>query len=230
MKESVCVGSAEKATPRVYEFCVRSRTADTTVYRVNVDSTQISVPFALFSPEPLEILFLRSRDRAAPQLEPRLSPFGDTHAAVFGDQLPIRKSTIPLQHIIANTIAGVDGIFNQQRMFSRVLLVGGGGMMDGAKELFEDVIFEVLPAQVERVEVIPIQTGPTAATCAYVDTIEGMGFLSLNTMCCSNRWRGAAIVGLQMPRAMWIDRGKWLSRGPLVLRERLPFAWDRLSS
>jgi hypothetical protein len=166
MKDSVCTFAPEKATPRVYEFCVRHRNEDTTLYRANVDTSQLSVPMALFYPNPLEILFPKPRPVETPLGEDILGE------ALAPKRLPYCQSSLPLQNIIVNAILGVPGPINQQRMFSRLLLVGGGALMEGAKEMFEDIIFEVLPEHVERVEVIPIQTGPTALSCAFVNLLN----------------------------------------------------------
>ncbi|KAJ7382589.1 Actin- protein 8 [Desmophyllum pertusum] len=97
----------------------------------------------------------------------------------------------------------------KRKMYSSVLLIGGGFMFNGAAPALQSRLQAKLPAShrklVDQVEVIarPKEMDP-------------------RTIC----WKGGAVLSiLDSAQELWISQREWISIGVRVLRERSPFIW-----
>lgn len=97
----------------------------------------------------------------------------------------------------------------KRKMYSSVLLIGGGFMFNGAAAALQSRLQAKLPPLhrklVDQVEVIarPKEMDP-------------------RTIC----WKGGAVLSiLDSAQELWISQREWTSIGVRVLRERSPFIW-----
>lgn len=101
----------------------------------------------------------------------------------------------------------------KRKMYTSVLLIGGGFMFNGAAAMLQSRLQAKLPAShrklVDQVEVIarPKEMDP-------------------RTIC----WKGGAVLSiLDSAQELWISQREWMTIGVRVLRERSPFIWTMCS-
>ncbi|KAL9956854.1 hypothetical protein ACROYT_G038400 [Oculina patagonica] len=121
----------------------------------------------------------------------------------------VSEKSLGLDQAILHSINCCPTEDTKRKMYSSVLLIGGGFMFNGAATALQSRLQAKLPAShrklVDQVEVIarPKEMNP-------------------RTIC----WKGGAVLSiLDSAQELWISQREWISIGVRVLRERSPFVW-----
>lgn len=124
----------------------------------------------------------------------------DSGAAINTDTL------LSLDHAIYRSIEMCQGDDLRRKMWSAVLVVGGGMRITGAGQYLQSRLAGLAgPAFAPAVEVL-------------VDCKDGESDWT--------SWRGAAVmVGMEAAQELWIRPREWARHGQKILRERAPFPW-----
>jgi len=124
----------------------------------------------------------------------------DSGAAINTDTL------LSLDHAIYRSIEMCQGDDLRRKMWSAVLVVGGGMRITGAGQYLQSRLAGLAgPAFAPAVEVL-------------VDPKDGESDWT--------SWRGAAVmVGMEAAQELWIRPREWARHGQKILRERAPFPW-----
>ena len=95
----------------------------------------------------------------------------------------------------------------KRRMYSCILLVGGGAKIDGLGRFLQQRLLLQIPFQF-RPEQIEMVVGPKEMDPAMV------------------AWKGAALMScLESAQELWIRSNEWKKCGVRLLREKAPFYW-----
>eukprot|EP01134_Creolimax_fragrantissima_P008119 CFRG8119T1 len=101
-----------------------------------------------------------------------------------------------------------------KKMYTSILLVGGGQMFRGYSSLLEQRLYARVPAAFRK--------GAQKA----VQVIESPKDMDARMLA----WKGGSILArLDLTDAFWIEKDEWLERGVGVLRDVLPFIWSTRS-
>lgn len=121
----------------------------------------------------------------------------------------VSEKSLGLDQAILHSINSCPPEETKRKMYSSVLLIGGGFMFNGAAAALQSRLQAKLPQShrklVDQVEVIarPKEMDP-------------------RTIC----WKGGAVLSiLDSAQELWISQREWISIGVRVLRERSPFIW-----
>jgi len=120
----------------------------------------------------------------------------------------LSKRLMGIDQAILQCVDRCDSDDMKRRMFSCILVVGGGLSFPGAR-LWLERLSALIPAMYQSetgsVEVItkPKDMDPKLVT-----------------------WKGAAVMSLlDTANELWFDRREWDKKGVRVLREKAPFTW-----
>lgn len=153
-----------------------------------------------------------SGSKAGPNTESVQDPDQDLSTAIKTGNKQMKlvsEKSLGLDQAILHSISCCPTEETKRKMYSSVLLIGGGFMFNGAQSALQSRLQAKLPAShrklVDQVEVIarPKEMDP-------------------RTIC----WKGGAVLSiLDSAQELWISQREWISIGVRVLRERSPFIW-----
>ncbi|XP_032892447.1 actin-related protein 8 isoform X2 [Amblyraja radiata] len=97
----------------------------------------------------------------------------------------------------------------KKKMYSSILVVGGGLMFQGAQEFLQHRILNKMPPSFRRiVENVEVLTRPKDMDARLI------------------AWKGGAVLAcLDTTQELWIHQREWQRFGVRMLRERAPFVW-----
>ncbi|XP_055503485.1 actin-related protein 8 isoform X2 [Leucoraja erinacea] len=97
----------------------------------------------------------------------------------------------------------------KKKMYSSILVVGGGLMFQGAQEFLQHRILNKMPPSFRRiVENVEVITRPKDMDARLI------------------AWKGGAVLAcLDTTQELWIHQREWQRFGVRMLRERAPFVW-----
>lgn len=123
----------------------------------------------------------------------------------------------------------------KRKMYSSILVVGGGLMFPGAQEFLQHRILNKMPPSFRRVvESVEVITRPKVGTLVLL-----CGLLQAAWPVCPDpvplsqdmdprliAWKGGAVLAcLDTTQEMWIYQQEWQRFGVRMLRERAAFVW-----
>ncbi|KAG0242807.1 actin-like protein arp8 [Actinomortierella wolfii] len=114
-----------------------------------------------------------------------------------------------LDVVVAQSIANCGSEERSKKLYSSIILVGGGGMTPGFDRVLEDRLFQALPASLTTVEKVEVLPSPRDLDPRLLV------------------WKGASVLSkLDTAKELWIKPQEWLLLGKKILRERALFAWQ----
>ncbi|KAF9973378.1 actin-like protein arp8 [Actinomortierella ambigua] len=114
-----------------------------------------------------------------------------------------------LDVVVAQSIANCRSEERSKKLYSSIILVGGGGMTPGFDRVLEDRLFQALPASLTTVEKVEVLPSPRDLDPRLLV------------------WKGASVLSkLDTAKELWIKPQEWLLLGKKILRERALFAWQ----
>ena len=122
----------------------------------------------------------------------------------------------------------------QQKLFSNILLIGGGFMFNGALAKLQERLKAKLlnKKQSKLADSVEVMAKSRVRIFSFTQSLrvqerQCSSFffqdVDARTIC----WKGAAILGiLDSAQELWITQAEWTSIGIRVLRERSLFVWS----
>ena len=123
------------------------------------------------------------------------------------DDQPQQQLLYSLDQAILHSVECCSTEEMKRRMYSCILLVGGGAKFEGLSTWLNNRLLLQIPFQY-RTDQMEIIVGPKEMDPSMV------------------AWKGAAIMScLESAQELWIRQGEWRKYGVRILRERAPFYW-----
>jgi actin-related protein len=109
---------------------------------------------------------------------------------------------------VCDVIAALPTVEMRDRFASNILLVGGGALLRGLTERFEELLNQAMTRHQAS-----ILRPPKVHAWVDIDPVH-------------LAWKGAAVlVATDTNRDNWIERAEWYLRGPSALREKAMYLW-----
>ncbi|KAF9191928.1 actin-like protein arp8 [Haplosporangium sp. Z 767] len=119
------------------------------------------------------------------------------------------SSLVALDVVVAQSIHNCGSEEKSKKLYGSIILVGGGGMVQGFDRVLEDRLFQALPATLTTVEKVEVLPSPRDMDPRLLV------------------WKGGSVVGkLEAAKELWIKSLEWEVFGSKVLRERALFSWS----
>jgi len=129
---------------------------------------------------------------------------GKSIRLTFNDTSINQSESIPLNQAIVESISQINNKENRKKMYSNLILTGGSSLIPSLKEEIEDRLLELVPNEVENINIITI---PGINPIHYV-------------------FKGATTLGKLLEKTYWISSQEWNLKGPSILRKKLTFNYD----
>ncbi|CAH3174956.1 unnamed protein product [Porites evermanni] len=125
------------------------------------------------------------------------------------DMKLVSEKSLGLDQAILHSINCCATEETKRKMYSSVLLIGGGFMFNGAANMLQSRLQAKLPT-------------PHRKLVDQVEVIARPKEMDPRTIC----WKGGAVLSiLDSAQELWISQREWITIGVRVLRERSPFIW-----
>ncbi|KAG0294624.1 actin-like protein arp8 [Linnemannia gamsii] len=119
------------------------------------------------------------------------------------------SSLVALDVVVAQCISNCGSEERSKKLYGSIILVGGGGMIQGFDRVLEDRLFQALPATLTTVEKVEVLPAPREMDPRLLV------------------WKGGSVLGkLDSARELWIKPLEWELLGRKVLRDKALFVWS----
>ncbi|KAF9121879.1 actin-like protein arp8 [Mortierella sp. 14UC] len=119
------------------------------------------------------------------------------------------SSLVALDVVVAQCISNCGSEERSKKLYGSIILVGGGGMVQGFDRVLEDRLFQALPATLTTVEKVEVLPAPREMDPRLLV------------------WKGGSVLGkLDSARELWIKPLEWELLGRKVLRDKALFVWS----
>ncbi|KAF9106031.1 actin-like protein arp8 [Mortierella sp. GBA35] len=119
------------------------------------------------------------------------------------------SSLVALDVVVAQCISNCGSEERSKKLYGSIILVGGGGMIQGFDRVLEDRLFQALPATLTTVEKVEVLPAPREMDPRLLV------------------WKGGSVLGkLETARELWIKPLEWELLGRKVLRDKALFVWS----
>ncbi|KAF9934530.1 actin-like protein arp8 [Linnemannia zychae] len=119
------------------------------------------------------------------------------------------SSLVALDVVVAQCISNCGSEERSKKLYGSIILVGGGGMIQGFDRVLEDRLFQALPATLTTVEKVEVLPAPREMDPRLLV------------------WKGGSVLGkLDSSRELWIKPLEWELLGRKVLRDKALFVWS----
>ncbi|KAF9948374.1 actin-like protein arp8 [Modicella reniformis] len=120
------------------------------------------------------------------------------------------SSLVALDVVVAQAISNCGSEERSKKLYGSIILVGGGGMIQGFDRVLEDRLFQALPATLTTVEKVEVLPSPRDMDPRLLV------------------WKGASVLGkLESAKELWIKPLEWDLQGRKVLRDKSLFFWGK---
>ncbi|KAI8349577.1 hypothetical protein B0O80DRAFT_417516 [Mortierella sp. GBAus27b] len=160
-----------------------------------------------------------STGAAPPPVAPVHHPFGMDPSVTTTDNTWEIAGTIGKDHfsslvaldiVVAQSISNCGSEERSKKLYGSIILVGGGGMIQGFDRVLEDRLFQALPATLTTVEKVEVLPSPRDMDPRLLV------------------WKGGSVLGkLESARELWIKPLEWELQGRKVLRDKSLFFWGK---
>ncbi|KAK3817305.1 MAG: hypothetical protein J3Q66DRAFT_282815 [Benniella sp.] len=209
LKEKWCTLNEADLTVQVYNFFVRRPKEEHTLkYQVKVHDEVALSPMCLFFPG---VIRRRLEQR---EMNPTFANFTN-YEDINEDAPPVRNLSlywilVSLDIVVAQSISNCGSEERSKKLYGSIILVGGGGMIQGFDRVLEDRLFQALPATLTTVEKVEVLPSPRDMDPRLLV------------------WKGASVLGkLESARELWIKPLEWELQGRKVLRDKSLFYWSK---
>ncbi|KAG0275916.1 actin-like protein arp8 [Linnemannia exigua] len=178
----------------------------------NATPAQTPAPSALAAPTPVPAVTV------VVPAEPLVIPFAmepsvrttdkawETAGVIGKDHF---SSLVALDVVVAQCISNCGSEERSKKLYGSIILVGGGGMIQGFDRVLEDRLFQALPATLTTVEKVEVLPAPREMDPRLLV------------------WKGGSVLGkLDSSRELWIKPLEWELLGRKVLRDKALFVWS----
>ncbi|KAI7817063.1 hypothetical protein BC939DRAFT_467095 [Gamsiella multidivaricata] len=120
------------------------------------------------------------------------------------------SNLVALDVVVAQSISNCGSEERSKKLYGSIILVGGGGMVQGFDRVLEDRLFQALPATLTTVEKVEVLPSPRDMDPRLLV------------------WKGASVLGkLETAKELWIKPLEWELMGRKALRDKSLFVWSK---
>ncbi|KAK3836351.1 MAG: hypothetical protein JOS17DRAFT_680945 [Linnemannia elongata] len=206
LKEKWCTMNEADLTVQVYNFFVRRPEKQTEKYQVKVYDEVALSPMCLFFPGVIR-RWIEERET-----KPTFTKLNNHEDINDEDAPPVSLlvvSLVALDVVVAQCISNCGSEERSKKLYGSIILVGGGGMIQGFDRVLEDRLFQALPATLTTVEKVEVLPAPREMDPRLLV------------------WKGGSVLGkLDSARELWIKPLEWELLGRKVLRDKALFVWS----
>lgn len=230
LKQEVCHLDLDICGCREFSFTVNKPGSSVLSYTIQSADEAIIAPLSLFYPElllltvpkqihtqsantsdptdPHDADYLRETGRKKECEVEQDEELAELEASGTGEFCPTEVGLLPLDQAIMQSIQKCGSDDLKRKMYSSILLVGGGLKFKGMSSWLQKRLSQHIPI----LECFPRKEE------AEINVVEGKDL--------SAEWKGAAILAcLESAAELWISKEEWARFGIKLIRERGPFLW-----
>ncbi|ORX56811.1 actin-like ATPase domain-containing protein [Hesseltinella vesiculosa] len=206
LKEKWCTMNEAEISVQVYDFFVRAPHKHTLKYQCKVYDEVFLAPLCLVYPTVLDPVYDNGHKPASTHLDPFLDDTvnnDDTDMTNYPDAKP--HYATPIDLAIAQSILSASSQSEERlkRLFTNIILVGGGGKISNFDRVLEDRLLSTFIARQHKIENVEVLPAPKELDPQILV------------------WKGAAVLcKLDIAKEMWIGLTEWLQVGDRLLQDR----------